>query len=106
MTVRRWGDAPARIVFGGDDAREMWTWECRLRDHEPKARTFNDVPTFSDAVAALDAHRRWHHADHHDEFGELRKLVKRLRRSRRSMRRELREIRKGVKPIQTDRPAR
>jgi hypothetical protein len=53
--------APARIVFGGDDDREMWTWECGMRDHVPNARTFDDVPTFRDAVVALIAHQWWHH---------------------------------------------
>lgn len=58
---RKWGDAPARIVFGGDDDHEMWTWECRMRGHVPGARTFGDVLTFRDAVITLVAHQWWHH---------------------------------------------
>ena len=32
-----------------------------MRNHVPKARTFNDVPTFDDAIEALARHQRWHH---------------------------------------------
>lgn len=51
----------ARIVFGGDDERSMWTWECKMRGHVPNARTFDNVPTFADAIVALAAHQWWHH---------------------------------------------
>lgn len=51
---------PQLIFFGGDDEREMWTWDCRF-PHGRGVRTFDDVPTWADAARALrEHHRMWH----------------------------------------------
>jgi hypothetical protein len=58
---RKWGDAPARIVFGGDDDHLMWTWECRLPHPDLgvyHAWHFGDVWTFGEAVKCLEDHFR------------------------------------------------
>jgi len=60
ITKRRGG--PQVVFFGGDDAREEWTWECRF-PHPHEVRTFNDAPTWDEAVQELAAHhRQWHGA--------------------------------------------
>jgi hypothetical protein len=67
---RKWGDAPGRIVFGGDDDRVMWTWECRIRfamHHAPDFIHFGDEDTHADALEAIAAHMRHHERiDEHD----------------------------------------
>jgi hypothetical protein len=58
---RKRGDAPARIVFGGDDDHLMWTWECRLPHPDLgvyHAWHFGDVWTFGEAVKCLEDHLR------------------------------------------------
>lgn len=53
-------DAPQVVNFGGDDAREQWTWECRF-PHKDHVRAFNDAPTWAEAVGELtEHHNRWH----------------------------------------------
>lgn len=53
-------DGPQVIFFGGDDAREEWTWECRF-PHQRETRTFNDAPTWAEAAAQLAKHHERHH---------------------------------------------
>jgi hypothetical protein len=53
-------EGPQVIFFGGDDAREEWTWECRF-PHQRETQTFNDAPTWAEAAAQLAKHHQRHH---------------------------------------------
>jgi hypothetical protein len=58
--VARVRGGPQVIFFGGDDAREEWTWECRF-PHREAMPVFNDAPTWAEAAARLREHHRQHH---------------------------------------------
>jgi hypothetical protein len=53
--------APARVAFGWDDDRSVWSWMCRL-PHTPRVRPFEDVGSWRETLEALARHQREEHA--------------------------------------------